>query len=188
MIEEAFRLIEDPKGESTYLRLSTRNVQQVERSDDSWRQGALAGGYWLREPAPGAEAAIVAMGAVMPEALAAFDELKEDIPGLGLLAITSPDLLHRGWTQEQAKRWNGQRKVSHAEQLLSRLSPKAGLVTLADAAPASLSWLGGVLGQRVAPLGVEKFGQTGSLADLYAAYRLDGSAITEAVAELLLPQ
>ena len=63
----------------------------------------------------------------------------------------------------------------------------AGLVTLCDAAPASLSWLGGVLGQRVAPLGVERFGQTGNLADLYAAYRLDGAAITEAVAEILLP-
>ena len=65
--------------------------------------------------------------------------------------------------------------------------PNAGLVTLADAAPASLSWLGGVLGQRVAPLGVEKLRQPGTLANLYAAYRLDGAAITEAVAELLLP-
>jgi pyruvate dehydrogenase E1 component len=72
------------------------------------------------------------------------------------------------------------------EELLSNLSAGAGLVTIADAAPASLSWLGGVLGQRVAPLGVEKFGQTGSLATLYAAYRLDGDAITEAVAEILL--
>jgi len=42
-----------------------------------------------------------------------------------------------------------------------------------------LSWLGGVFGQRVVPLGVEKFGQTGNLADLYAAYRLDGDAITD---------
>jgi pyruvate dehydrogenase E1 component len=186
MIEEAFRLIDHPAGESTYLRLSTRNIQQVERADDSWREDALAGGYWLREPVPGSEAAIVAMGAVMPEALAAWEELRGDVPGLGLLAVTSPDLLHRGWTAAQAARWQGQRKPSHAEQLLSRLSPTAGLVTLADAAPASLSWLGGVLGQRVAPLGVEKFGQTGNLADLYAAYRLDGAAITEAVAEVLL--
>jgi pyruvate dehydrogenase E1 component len=187
MMEEAFRLIDNPAGESTYLRLSTRNIEQVERTYDSWREGALKGGYWLREPAAGAEAAIVAMGAVMPEALASWEELSEDIPGLGLLAVTSPDLLHRGWTASQAARWRGERTPSHAEQLLSRLSPKAGLVTIADAAPASLSWLGGVLGQRVAPLGVEKFGQTGNLADLYAAYRLDGSAITEAVAELLLP-
>ena len=187
MMQEAFRLIDDPNGESTYLRLSTRSIQQVERADDGWREGALAGGYWLREPGGGAEAAIVAMGAVMPEALAAWEELSEDVPGLGLLAITSPDLLHRGWTAAQAARWAGQRNASHVERLLSRLSPTAGLVTIADAAPASLSWLGGVLGQRVAPLGVEKFGQTGSLAELYAAYRLDGDAITEAVAELLLP-
>jgi pyruvate dehydrogenase E1 component len=127
------------------------------------------------------------MGAVMPDALAAWEELREDVPGLGLLSITSPDLLHRGWTAGQAQRWKGERSTSHVEQLLSQLSPRAGLVTLADAAPASLSWLGGVLGHRVAPLGVEKFGQTGSLADLYATYRLDGNAITEAVAELLLP-
>jgi pyruvate dehydrogenase E1 component len=188
MMQEAFRLIDDPNGESTYLRLSTRSITQVERGGGSWREGALAGGYWLREPGDQAEAAIVAMGAVMPEALAAWEELKEDLPGLGLLAVTSPDLLHRGWTAAQAARWKGERKPSHIEQLLSGLSPSAGLVTIADAAPASLSWLGGVLGQRVAPLGVEKFGQTGNLADLYAAYRLDGSAITEGVAELLLGQ
>ncbi len=187
MMEEAFRLIDSPDGESTYLRLSTRSVRQIDRIDDTWRNGALAGGYWLRQPAPGAEAAIVAMGTVMPEAIAAWEELSADIPGLGLLAVTSPDLLHRGWTGAQAARWGGGREPSHIEQLLSQLAPTAGLVTIADAAPASLSWLGGVLGQRVAPLGVEKFGQTGSLAELYAAYRLDGDAITEAVAELLLP-
>ena len=187
MMAEAFRLIDDPAGESTYLRLSTRGIAQVERADDSWREGALAGGYWLRQPEPGAEAAIVAMGAVMSEALAAWEDLSADIPGIGLLSVTSPDLLHRGWTAAQAGRWNGERRPSHAETLLSSLAPSAGLVTIADAAPASLSWLGGVLGQRVAPLGVERFGQTGNLADLYAAYRLDGSAITEAIAELLLP-
>src|SRR5688500_2186479 len=187
MMEHAFRLIDDPDGESSYFRLSTRSIAQIERADHSWRQGALDGGYWLRPPGSGAEAAIVAMGAVMPEALAAWDELRGDIPGLGLLAVTSPDLLHRGWTKAQAARWAGKREPSHTETLLSALPPGAGLVTIADAAPAALSWLGGVLGQRVAPLGVERFGQTGSLPDLYAAYRLDGEAITEAAAEILLP-
>ena len=187
MMEEAFRLIDDPAGESTYLRLSTRAIAQEPRTDTAWKTGALAGGYWLREPGPDAEAAIVAMGAIMPEALAAHDELSADIPGLGLLNITSPDLLHRGWTASQASRWAGNHQPSHIETLLARLAPGAGLVTLCDAAPASLSWIGGVLGHRVAPLGVERFGQTGNLADLYAAYRLDGTAITEAVAEILLP-
>jgi pyruvate dehydrogenase E1 component len=185
-MHEAFRLIYDPQGESTYLRLSTRNLIQVERPDDRWQADALQGGYWLREPGPDAEAAIVAMGAVMPEALAAWEELRGDVPGLGLLSITSPALLHRGWTAAQAARWQGKGEPSHAERLLGRLSRGAGLVTLCDAAPASLSWLGGVLGQRVAPLGVDRFGQTGNLADLYAAYRLDGDAITEAIAELLV--
>ena len=108
-----------------------------------------------------------------------IDELVADLPGLGLLAVTSPDLLHRGWSAAQAARWQGKREPSHVETLLGRLAPGAGLVTLCDAAPASLSWLGGVLGQRVAPLGVDRFGQTGNLADLYAAYRLDGDAITQ---------
>ena len=111
MMEEAFRLIDDPDGESSYLRLSTRSIRQVERTDDRWREGALAGGYWLREPGAGAEAAIVAMGAVMPEALAAWEELRDDIPGLGLLSVTSPDLLHRGWTAAQAARWGGEARA-----------------------------------------------------------------------------
>src|SRR5690348_14506766 len=129
MMEEAFRLIDDPGGESTYLRLSTRSIAQVERADDAWRDGALKGGYWLREPGPNAEGAILAMGAVMPEALAAWEELGQDVPGLGLLAITSPDLLHRGWTKAQAERWKGELGTSHVEHLLSKLSAKAGLVT-----------------------------------------------------------
>lgn len=186
-MREAFRLIDAEDGESTYLRLSTRSIRQVDRDGDDWQADAIAGAYWLRDPAPGSEAAIVAMGAVMPEALAAHEELSADLSGLGLLAVTSPNLLHRGWTAAQSARWAGRREPSHIERLLSRLAPRAGLVTLCDAAPASLSWLGGVLGQRVAPLGVDRFGQTGSLPDLYAAYRLDGAAITEAVAELLLP-
>ena len=58
-------ILHEPKG-GTYLRLSTRSIRQIERQDDSWREGALAGGYWLKAPGPNAEGAIVAMGAVMP--------------------------------------------------------------------------------------------------------------------------
>lgn len=186
LMEEAFRLVDAPDGESTYFRLSTRPLDQVARDGDDWKEGAVRGAYWLREPAEGAEAAIVAMGAILPEALAAHETLAEDIPGLGLLAVTSPDLLHRDWTARQADRWREGRTPSHIETLLARLSPRAGLATLCDASPASLSWLGGVLGHRVAPLGVERFGQTGNLAELYAEYRLDADAVTQAIAEVLL--
>jgi pyruvate dehydrogenase E1 component len=186
LMEESFRLLQREDGESVYLRLTTRSIRQVERADDSWKSGAIEGGYWLREPAEGAEAALVYSGAIAPEALAAWEALKDDVPGLGLLAVTSPDLLHRGWSASLSGRWKGRGTGSHVERLLGALSPTAGLVTLLDGAPASLSWLGGVCGHRVSPLGLDRFGQTGSLPDLYREYRLDVDAIVEAAAELFL--
>ncbi len=182
----AFDHMQADDGGAVYLRLTTRSLVQPERPDDRWEAGTLAGGYWLRPPAPGAEAAIVAMGALMPEALAAWEALQDDLPGIGLLAVTSPDLLHRGWSAARAARWNGQRAESHAARLLAALSPTAGLVTVVDGSPGTLSWLGGVRGQRVSPLGIDRFGQTGDLTDLYREYRLDTAAIVDAAAELFL--
>jgi pyruvate dehydrogenase E1 component len=186
LMEESFRLMQREDGESVYLRLTTRSIRQVERTDDSWKAGAIEGGYWLREPAEGAEAALVYSGAIAPEVLAAWEALKDDVPGLGLLAVTSPDLLHRGWSASRSGRWKGRGTGSHVERLLAPLAPTAGLITVLDGAPASLSWLGGVRGHHVSPLGLDRFGQTGSLPDLYREYRLDVDAIVEAAAELFL--
>ncbi|QUT07194.1 transketolase [Sphingobium phenoxybenzoativorans] len=187
MMGHAFRHIQAPDGASVYLRLTTRSISQIGRSDNAWEADALKGGYWLREPAQGAEAAIAFTGAVAPEALAAYEIVAEDIPGLGLLNVTSPDLLHRGWSARRAARWEGKRAAPcHVETLLSRLSPSAGLVTVLDGSPGALSWLGGVQGMRVSPLGTDRFGQTGDLPDLYQTYRLDTDAIIDAAAELFL--
>ncbi|MDZ3832816.1 MAG: transketolase [Sphingopyxis sp.] len=187
MMRWAFDTMQRPDGSSVYLRLSTRSIAQVERADDHWEADALRGGYWLREPGPGADAAIVFTGVVAPEALAAWEALADDIAGLGLLNITSPDLLHRDWSAARAARWNkAPAAPSHAERLLSALAPGAGLVTVIDGSPAALSWLGGVRGMRVSPLGTDRFGQTGDLPDLYRAYRLDSDAIIDAAAELFL--
>ena len=119
--------------------------------------------------------------------MSAWEQIADDIPGIGLLNVTSPDLLHRGWSAGRAARWNGgETTPSHAETLLSPLRPGAGLVTVIDGSPGALSWLGGVKGMRVSPLGVDRFGQTGNLPDLYQAYRLDSEAIIDAAAELFL--
>jgi len=119
--------------------------------------------------------------------LAAAEAMAADLPGLGILAITSPDLLHRGWSARQASRWTGARAApSHVETLLGALAPDAALVTVIDGSPSALSWLGGVRGHRVSPLGVDRFGQTGDLPDLHRLYRLDSEAIVDAVADLLL--
>ena len=187
MMEHAFGLMQQSGGGSVYLRLTTRAIAQEVRMDDSWRADALAGGYWLRPPADGADAAIAFSGAVAPEALAAWEQLADDIPGLGLLNVTSPDLLHRGWSARRAARWNGQApQPCHAETLLAPLAPGAGLVTVLDGSPAALSWLGGLRGHRISPLGTDRFGQTGDLPDLYRTYRLDSEAIIDAAAELFL--
>ena len=183
----AFEHLQKPDGSSVYLRLSTRQVPQVERANTDWEADALKGGYWLRRPAAGAEAAIAFTGAIAPEVLAAYDQLLDDIPGLGVLNVTSPDVLHREWSASKAARWTDRNaQPCHAEDLLSVLASDAGIVTVIDGSPGALSWLGGVQGMRVSPLGTDRFGQTGDLPDLYAEYRLDSVAIIDAMAELFL--
>jgi len=100
--------------------------------------------------------------------------------------VTSPDVLHADWTAAGRARWTGgQARTSTSEALLASLAPDAVLVTVLDGSPAALSWLGSVRGQRVRALGMESFGQSGDLPDLYAKYRLNADAIVDACADLL---
>ena len=186
LMGHAFRHIQAEDGGAVYLRLSTRSIAQARREDSRWEDGAIKGGYWLHRPAPGAEAAIVATGAILPEAMDAWEQLVDDIPGIGLLVVTSPDLLHRGWSAARTGRWRGGSEHAHIATLLGALSPTAGLITVIDGSPGTLSWIGGVRGNRVSPLGLDRFGQTGDLPDLYRDYRLDTDAILDAAAELFL--
>ena len=187
LLRDAFQHCQEPAGGSTYFRLSTRQIDQPVRADAGWEAGALAGGYWLVPPAPGARLAVIYSGAVAPEARAAFEALQEDEPGAGLLAVTSPDLLHRGWSAQCRARWTGgTRQACQVETLLAPLAPDAALVSVLDGSPAALSWLGSVRGMRQRALGVDSFGQTGDLPDLYRSYRLDPDAILEAAADLVL--
>jgi len=182
LLRWAFDEIQRDDGQSVYFRLSTRPVEQPERDiDPALADAIVAGAYWLREPAAGAELAIAYCGAVAPEALAAYEALREDVPGIGLLAITSPDRLHEEWRAALAC---GER--SQAERLLSRLRPGAALVTVSDSHPATLSWLGSVAPTMLAPLGVDHFGQSGDIPDLYRIYGIDSDAIIDAAARACL--
>jgi pyruvate dehydrogenase E1 component len=176
MMEWAFGHMQAENGGSVYLRLSTRKIHQAGRSDDAWKTEALKGGYWLQRP-KGTDA-IVTMGAIAPEAIEAWTRLQDTHPGIGLLAITSPDLLHRDWSAAQAVRAKGEQSPQpHVETLLAPLGRNARLVTVLDGSPSALSWLGGVLGACVYALGTDRFGQTGDLPDLYRTYGLDADAI-----------
>ncbi len=182
-----FQHMQDEDGGSVYLRLSTRVLAQPSRTlDDRLAADIIAGGYWLRAPSAGAELAIVASGVIMPEALEAFDALAEDIPGLGLLNVTSPDRLHLSWREAGLARARGDKAHAHVERLLDALPSHARLVTVLDGSPAALSWLGAVRGMSVAPLGVDHFGQSADVPDIHAIHRIDADAIIEAAASLLV--
>ncbi len=180
--------LRDETGGSVYLRLSTRAIEQpVKRNDDAFRQGSIDGAYWWREPGPGCEVVIAYQGAVAPEALAAAGRIAEVRRDVGVLAVTSADRLAAGWSAAQRSRTRGDREArSHVDRLLDPLPPHCTLITVIDGHPATLGWLGSVRGHRTVPLGVEHFGQTGRIADLYRHYGIDAEAIV-AAAEMLSP-
>ena len=175
----AFEHLQARDGGSVYLRLSTRQITQPRRAMDADLAGqVLAGGYWLLPPAPGAELAIVCAGVVAPEALQALEAVREDVPGAGLLHVTSADLLEADWRRRG--------RAGRAGDLLAPLGERAVLVTVIDGHPATLSWLGAVLGHRVKALGTDRFGQSADLIDLYRVHGLDADAILDACAAALL--
>lgn len=174
--------LRDETGGSVYLRLSTRPVEQPGiRRDDSFRQGTIDGAYWWREPGPNCDLVIAYQGAVAPEAIAAAGLIGQERRDMGVLAVTSADRLNAGWTAAQRARSRGNRAAtSHVEQLLSRLPRHCAVLTVIDGHPATLSWLGAVAGHRTIPLGVEHFGQTGTIADLYRHFGIDRDGIVHA--------
>ncbi|MCK1339176.1 transketolase [Bradyrhizobium sp. 38] len=178
----------DPgEGGSIYLRLSTRSIEQAQRiMTPELEQGITDGAYWLRKPGPNAELVIAYTGAVAPEAIEATGFIGESRRDIGLLAITSADRLHAGWTAARKLRRDrrGVQHLSHIEKLLAPLPRDCGIVIVIDGHPATLGWLGSVRGHRVEALGVEQFGQTGTIADLYRHHGIDANAIIDAAESL----
>ena len=174
--------LRDETGGSVYLRLSTKSLEQPRRPMTAdLARDIVDGAYWLRRPGPNAEIVVAYAGAVAPEAINAVGLMAEDWRDAGLLAVTSADRLNAGWTAAQRARERGRGDArSHAERLLAGLPPHCGMVTVLDGHPATLAWLGSVGGHRVRPLGVEHFGQTGTVPDLYRHYGLDSRAIAAA--------
>jgi pyruvate dehydrogenase E1 component len=182
--------VQDDEGGSVYLRLSTRPVNQPQRTmTPELRAAIVRGGYWLVPPEPKAGLAVVCSGVVTSEAVEAHALIREDIPGAGLLVVTSAGRLHADWLAAVRARTEGDAGArSHVELLLDRLSPVAALVTVLDGHPATLSWLGTVARHQVVALGVEGFGQSGDIPDLYREYGLDARAIIDAAARACLDQ
>jgi pyruvate dehydrogenase E1 component len=180
----SFEHMQDEQGGSVYLRLSTRPIAQLSRAiTPTLRSDIVRGGYWLVPPTGDAELAIVASGAVVPDAIEAHRQLLEDIPGAGLLVVTSAGRLEREWRTSLRQR----NASSHVQQLLAELPPTGCIISVVDGHPATLGWLGSVRGHRAMPLGVDRFGQSGDIPDLFHAYGIDADAILGAAAKMIAP-
>jgi len=180
--------LRDETGGSLYLRLSTRTVEQPNREIDATLAADIVdGAYWMRKPGPNCQVVVAYTGAVAPEAIEAVGLMAEDRRDIGLLAVTSADRLNAGWTAAQRARERGLVHArSHIERLLADVPPHCGIVTVIDGHPATLAWLGSVGGHRTRSLGVEHFGQTGTIGDLYRHFGIDAQGII-AAAEAIAP-
>jgi pyruvate dehydrogenase E1 component len=180
--------LRDETGGSVYLRLSTRPIQQIRRAMTAdLAHDIVDGAYWMRKPGPNAEVVICYTGAVAPEAIEATGMMAEDRKDVGLLAVTSADRLNAGWTAAARARERGLVHArSHIERLFDEVPPHCRLVTVLDGHPATLAWLGSVMGHRTRSLGIEHFGETGKISELYHHRGIDANAIS-AAAEMIAP-
>ena len=175
-------------GESAYLRLSTRPLDQAlaalpdaPDARERRRRQVLQGGYRLRECAGAPALVLVGMGAVMPELLAAAEELAATGVALDAICLTSPDLVFRAL---QSSRGVGDAD----EQVLAALFPAqraAPIVSVLDGHPHTLAFLAGIAGTPITCLGVSDFGQSGDVDDLYRHMGIDADTIAGAALDLL---
>ncbi len=180
---------------STYLRLTTKRVDQElfacstdADQRESQRRQVLGGAYRLRdareEAGYSAEKNVVhlfACGAMVPEALAARDMLSSEGLHVNVFNVTGPGPLYADYQRAAlAETFGDPRPASLFDELVPSDERNIPVVTVVDAHPHSLAWIGSALGTRVWPLGVTKFGQSGSMSDVYRAYHIDADSITSA--------
>ena len=177
---------------STYLRLTTKRVDQqlfpspesVEKKEQLRRQ-VLAGAYRLRDardsPAydPGRNGVhLFSCGAMVPEALEACEQLQQEGIFANLFNVTGPGPLYRNFQRAVHQASEGKTPVANLiDELISQEERSSPIVTVVDAHPHSLAWIGSAVGTRLWPLGVDRFGQSGSVGELYSDCRIDTANI-----------
>ena len=174
--------LRDETGGAVYLRLSTRPLAQPQRElTADLKRAIVDGAYWVRAPGAGTEVVIAYAGCLAAEANAAADALAAAGTKTALLAVTSADRLYAGWSAAAKAREAGCATAAcHIETLLHPLPANAAIISVLDGHPATLGWLGSVMGHRCRALGVEHFGQSAGLHDLYEKYGLSTGAILAA--------
>jgi pyruvate dehydrogenase E1 component len=184
---------------SYYFRLTTRSIDQEpfarardRLGDTILRRQVLAGAYRLADASEAAAGGaplvyLAGSGAILPEVLGAAAELGDEGIAAHVVDITSADRLYRAWQRTLRHAVRSAAAPSIPGPLRTVFPVRAPIVTVHDAASHALSWLGSALGVPAVSLGVDSFGQSGTVADLYRAHDLDaGSIVNAALAALSL--
>ena len=182
-----------------YFRLSTRPLDQAPFAAATDRIGeavlrrqVLARAYRLVDASSRAEGGapqvhLAASGAVLPEVLAAAAELADEGIAAHVVDVTSLDRLHTAWQRTLRHGIRTAATPSIPGALRAAFPQRAPLVTVHDAASHAMAWLGSALGVPAVPLGVDQFGQSGSVPELYELHDLlPGSIVNAALAALSL--
>jgi pyruvate dehydrogenase E1 component len=184
-----------------YFRLSTRPIDQApfeaaraRLGDAVLRRQAVAGAYRLVDAHQAhpelADAPVVhlaASGAVLPEVLAAAAELADEGIAAHVVDVTSLDRLYRAWQRTLRQGVRTATVPSVPGALRAAFPDRAPVVTVHDAASHAMAWLGSALGVPAVPLGVDEFGQSGTVGELYELHDLlPGSIVNAALAALSL--
>lgn len=176
-----------PGGRSAYLRLSTKPVDQTlaaipadPAARERRRRQVVAGGYRLRTAAGRPSATLVAMGAMVPDAMAAADRLHALGHEVDVVCVTSPGLL---FDAIQARDGIGDGESWILDQVLPA-ERSAPMVTVLDGHPHALAFLAGVHRVPARHLGVSRFGQAGDLPDVYRYHGIDTDSMVRAVLDL----
>ncbi|HEY6494009.1 MAG TPA: pyruvate dehydrogenase [Trebonia sp.] len=176
-----------PDGTSAYLRLSTRPVNQAlaavpadPAARERRRRQVVAGAYCLRRT-ENPQVTIAAVGATVPEAVAAAERLQATGTAADVICVTSPDLLFRAILARQGR-------LDEPAWILDQVFPAGRatpLVTVLDGHPHTLTFLATINNVRSASLGVTGFGQSGSLQDVYRYHGIDADSIIRAALDVI---
>ncbi|TRZ56363.1 MAG: pyruvate dehydrogenase [Streptomycetaceae bacterium] len=193
-----------PNELAFYFRLTTRPVDQAPFSEARERLGeallrsqVLAGAYRLVDGrnntglhieannAPVVH--LVGIGSVMPEVLEAARVLASEGVIAHVVDITSPGRLYGSWQRTLKQGIRTASTPSFPGVMRPVFTERAPIVSVHDGASHAMAWLGSALGMPQVAMGVDSFGQSGTIGELYKIHDLDsGSIVNGALAALSL--
>ena len=177
-----FEYMQQKEGSSIYFRLSTKKLTQPKRNlSQKNKLDIINGCYWLYKPKTSQPIILICTGVMIGEVEKLKEEITEEEIDIGILIATSPDKLYSDWINSKNNNTS-----SHIEKILELYTINTALITIIDAHSSSLAWIGSVLGHRVYPMGLNKFGQSGELDEIYKYTNIDFKSIIDKIAKSII--